>query len=250
MPITKTTHYSYSNGMATHDPKTTVHYAGRVVAVETITETRNWSDTMDYSDFRTTTCTYALVWMGTRGVPAEYRGGRDLVWYFENDVPEYRKDDVRDLLPHEQFGWVDCTNLFSDRNGFSLDCAVDGLDMQLLWGGVEMLDAYAAYKAHLVARKELEAREAERVAEEARKGAAARKAKADKKAAKEAAAKSESEKLLAKVPAKGTKVTVGGFSGKVFWVGVTKYRSKWQARFGVKDSKGNVQWFDHTQVGK
>jgi hypothetical protein len=37
---------------------------------------------------------------------------------------------------------------------------------------------------------------------------------------------------------------VDGFTGKVFWMGVSKYRGAYNARAGVKDSKGEVAWID------
>ena len=68
-----------------------------------------------------------------------------------------------------------------------------------------------------------------------------------KKQAKEDALRSEAEKLLARIPAKGTMVTVDGFTGQVFWTGVSKYYGKFNARAGVKNSKGEVQWIDATK---
>jgi nucleoid-associated protein YgaU len=120
--------------------------------------------------------------------------------------------------------------------------------MQLLHGGPEMIEGLAAWEAYHNARLA-------KLAEEARTAAAARQAIIDAEKAKKAAAqskrdaklqaaKSDAEALLARIPAKGTTVTVDGFTGKVFWVGVSKYRGKWNARAGVKDTKGNVQWID------
>ena len=68
---------------------------------------------------------------------------------------------------------------------------------------------------------------------------AARKAKQD---AKDAGLKAMAEGMLARIPAKGTTVTIDGFTGKVFWIGVTKFRGKWSARAGVKNSKNEVAW--------
>ena len=42
--------------------------------------------------------------------------------------------------------------------------------------------------------------------------------------------------------AEGATVKVGEFVGKVFWRGVTQYRSAFSARLGVKDSKGATVW--------
>ena len=243
MPIIKKS-YAYGPGPSTSE----VYFQHRVLRIEKTTETRNWSDTLDYSDHRSTECTWALVWLGTRGVPARdahYAGGRTVAYF---DVTKWEADAIRDLEVHEQFAWVDCTNLFSDRNGYSLVPSVDPFDMQLLHGGPEMIEGLAAWEAYHNARLA-------KLAEEARTAAAARQAIIDAEKAKKAAAqsnrdaklqaaKSDAEALLARIPAKGTTVTVDGFTGKVFWVGVSKYRGKWNARAGVKDTKGNVQWID------
>jgi hypothetical protein len=243
MPIIKKT-YAYDATRAT----TEVYFQHSVLRIEKATEIRNWSDTLDYSDHRSTECTYALVWLGKRGVPPRvpfHANGR-LVAYI--DAPKWDADKIRDLELHEQFAWVDCTNLFSDRNGYSLTAEVDPFDMQLLHGGPQMIEGVAAWEAYHKARLERVAEE-KRVAEEARQAIvdaekakqAARQAKRD---AKVAVLKAEAEKLLARIPAKGTVVTVDGFTGKVFWMGVKSYYGKWNARAGVKDARGNVQWID------
>lgn len=243
MPIIKKS-YAYGPGPSTSE----AYFQHRVLRIEKTTETRNWSDTLDYSDHRSTDCTYALVWLGTRNVPpreAQYAAGRVTAYI---DALKWDADKVRDLEVHEQFAWIDCTNLFSDRNGYSLAATVDPFDMQLLHGGPEMIEGLAVWEAYHNARLE-------KLAEEARIAAAARQAIIDAEKAKKAAsqakrdaklqaAKSEAEELLARIPAKGTTVTVDGFTGKVFWVGVSKYRGKWNARAGVKDARGNVQWID------
>lgn len=237
MAITKTNFKVNSGNFESVD----VLFADRVVRIEQLTETRNWSDTLDYTDMRSVTATYALVWLGTHGVPPEMRHGRPMAystpcsWH----VP-------RDLEFHEQFAWIDCTNMFVDRNGYSLQAKVDGeygmFGEPLMWANLTAWEAYrkaAAEKRAEELRKEQESRQAAEAAAAAKK--AASKAKRD---AKETAERSASEKLLARIPAKGTEVTVDGFTGKVFWVGVSKYRGKFNARAGVKDSRGEVQWID------
>jgi len=151
-------------------------------------------------------------------------------------------DKARDLEPHEQFGWIDCTNLHADRNGYALYPTEDAFDMQMLHCGPEMFDAQSAFDAHVArmaeeARIRGEALEAARKAEEAKIAA-----KAAVKAQKEEALRQAAEKLLARIPAKGTTVTVDGFTGQVFWTGCSKYRGKWNARAGVKNSAGEVVW--------
>jgi hypothetical protein len=246
MPITKRNYRYGSNPVDRVDAE--VFFVGQVLKVEKVTETRNWSDTLDYSDHRSTECTYALVWLGTRNVPpsqVRVAGGRTTAFF---DALKWDADKVRDLEVHEQFAWIDCTNLFSDRNGYSLEPHVDTFDMQLLYGGPEMIDGVVAWEAYHKARLE-------QLAEEARIAVATRQALIDAEKAKKAAAqakrdaklqaaKSAAEALLARIPAKGTTVTVDGFTGKVFWVGISKYYGKWNARAGVKDTKGNVQWID------
>ena len=212
-------------------------FVGRVVRIQQVTETRNWSDTLDYTDMRSTSCTYALVYLGTHGVAPRNHFGRLLASHAPCSW-----DEPRDLDVGERFAWVDCTNLFSDRNGFYLTATVDSLGDQLLWGGPEMLDALTLWDAH-AAQLAVEAEEKRAAAEAQRAAAAAvEAAKAAKKAAKDAALRVEAEKLLARIPPKGTTVTVDGFTGKVFWTGASKYYGKWTARAGVKNAKGTVQW--------
>jgi hypothetical protein len=212
------------------------HFLGRVVRISKVTETRNHSDTLDYSDYRSTKCTYALVYLGRHGVPP-YRGNGRPTAGIESGTRE-----GRDLSVSERFAWVDCTGLFVWRGSPSLEAEVDSFDMQMLHGGPEMLEDLAAWDGHekwLVAKAA-----AERAAsEEARAAEAAkREARAAKAAAKSEASRAAANAQLASLPSKGTTVTVNGFTGTVFWTGVSKYRGAWSARAGVKDSSGNVNW--------
>jgi len=218
-------------------------YLGRVVRVETTTETRNWSDTLDYSDYRSTACTYALVYLGHEGKKPRHHsvGHRAYV----TDAPWY---EVEALDISDRFAWINCTNLFADRNGYSLTAAADTMGDLLLYSGADVYDELAAWEAHHKAAAEARLAELQQ-AEAARKAAeAAEQSKAAarqaKKQAKEDALKAEAEKLLARIPAKGTTVTIDGFTGKVFWLGVSKHYGKFNARAGVKDSKGDVVWVD------
>jgi len=79
-----------------------------------------------------------------------------------------------------------------------------------------------------------------------RKGPAA----AAKKAARIAASQPAAEALLAKVPPKGTTVTVDGVTGKVAWMGTKVYRGRWSARVGVKDAVGQMHWVDAAKVAR
>jgi hypothetical protein len=217
----------------------TIHFLGRVVRTEVVTETRNWSDTMDYTDYRSTKCIYALVYMGRHGIAPMTRAGRTAA-----GVIPYPGSELRDLEAGERFAWIDCTNLFSYRGVPVTTAAVDTFDVQLLHGGPEMFDDLAAWDAHQVVLQKAAAEERQAAAKAAEAQRQATIAKAEKKAAKEAQLKASAEALLARIPAKGTTVTVDGFTGKVFWMGVSKYRGAYNARAGVKDSKGEVAWID------
>lgn len=235
MAIIRTTTDQSTNAVTSQ----TTHFLGRVVRTEVVTETRNWSDTMDYTDYRSTKCIYALVYMGRHGIAPMTRDGRTVA-----GVIPYPGSELRDLEVGERFAWIDCTNLFSYRGVPVLTAAVDTFDMQLLHGGPEMFDDLAAWDAHQVELAALAAAERRVAAEKAEAQRQALIAKADKKAAKEAQLRAAAEALLARVPAKGTTVTVDGFTGKVFWTGVSKYRNTYNARAGVKDSRGEVAWID------
>jgi len=213
-------------------------FVGRVVRTEVVTETRNWSDTMDCTDYRSAKCTYALVYLGRHGI-APSKTGRPTTG--TSPIPG---TPTRDLAVAERFAWVDCTNLFSWRGCPTLEPQVDTFDQQLLWGGPEMLEDLAAWDAHMETLKARAAEERAAAAEAAEAQRVALVAKAAKKAAKEAQLKASAEALLSRIPVKGTTVTVDGFTGKVFWVGVSKYRGAYNARAGVKDSKGEVAWID------
>jgi len=216
-------------------------FEGKVLKVESTREDRNWSDTLDYSDYRATTCTWALVWLGEHGVvPSRYRGittARPMAFIEEADWMVRQP-----LAPAEQFAWIDCTNLFSDRHGYALLATVDENWKQAAFGGPVMWENYLLWQAAQEQLK-VDARKAadERSIAEAKLKAAAE-AKAAVKTAKDAALKAVAEGMLARIPAKGTTVTINGFTGKIFWTGVAKYRNQWNANAGVKDSKGIVQW--------
>lgn len=238
MAITKT-NFDYKTG--TSHPET--YFAGRVIEVLKVTETRNWSDTLDYSDYRSTDCTYALVWLGTHNFPSESRRDRKMASYYTmvpEGYPTYGA--ARELEFWEQFVWVDCTNLFSDRNGFSLKAEVDVTPTDgtepLLWANYHAWKAYEVAAAEK-AMAEIRARAAVQAAEKAKKVAAAAKRQAEEDALKEAAAL-----RLAKAPAKGTTVTVDGFTGRCFYRGVNKYRGSYRASYGIKDSRGTVKWVE------
>jgi len=238
MGITKTDHQTHA---------TETFFRGRVLQVEKTTESRNWSDTLDYTDFRSTECTWALVYIGIHGVAPHSRVGRTITYHAP---PPW--ETPRDLEAGERFAWVDCTNLFADRNGYRLEAEVDTVGDLLIAGGVENIyDQLAAWEAHHAAVRAAnlaeQGRIAARRAEEEKIRREREEIRLAKKQAKDAAGKAAAEALLPKIPAKGTVVTVDGFTGKVFWIGVNKYRGVWSAKAGVKDSRGDVRWVDSSK---
>ncbi len=235
MAITKTNYKVNSGAFESIDTL----FAGRVIRIQELSEIRNWSDTLDYTDMRSVMATYALVWLGTHGVPPHVWHGRQ-----KADAVPASWLEPRTLEFHEQFAWIDCTNMFVDRNGYALKAEVDGaygmFGETLMWANLIAWESHhkavAEEKAEELRIKQ-EAHQAAKAAATAKK--AASKAKCD---AKDAILKASAEGMLARIPAKGTEVTVDGFTGKVFWTGCSKYRGVWSARAGVKNGKGEVAW--------
>ena len=217
--------------------ETREEYVGRVLEVRRYREVRNMSDTLDYSDHQTVDCCDALVWLGTRA-PKPY-GSR-----YDELHPSSYGEDV-DLEFHQQFAWVNCSNHFvwrgEDKREPEVDAVVGKSEPlmfanHLAWQAWKKVQAEAAAKR---AAEELKLRQAEEAKVAARKA---------KRQATDDAKKAAAEALLAKVPAKGSRVTVGDFAGKVAWTGVSKYYGKWGARVGVKNAKGEMAWFSADEV--
>lgn len=227
-------------------------FEGRVLRVKHGSEYRNVSDTMDYSDWQTVKTVWALVWLGTRGLPPRFAPGEVVT---SVEVSSWDLDKVRDLTIGEQYAWIDCSNIFADRYGYALYPEVDSLEMQLLHGGPEMIEGLAAWEAFHTARREQFLEEARKAAEEREAAEAAeaekKAAREAKKAAREVAQKAEAENLLRRVPEKGSKVTVQGVSGTIAWMGVTKHYGKFNARVGVRPEKGGEMiWVDAKEVAQ
>jgi hypothetical protein len=127
-------------------------YVGRVLEVKTFTESRNMSDTLDYSDWQAVKCTSALVWLGTRG-----KGH----WADKED---------RDLEFFEQFQWIDVSNHFAWR-GCDFKEATRDAGMDIIGSDPIMLVNYIAWQSHqkaLAAEADAK-RVAQLAADEARK---------------------------------------------------------------------------------
>ena len=212
---------SESGGYRQHD------YAGRVIEVVRFQERRNMSDTLDYTDWRIVDCVRALVWLGVEGHPGNYE------W-----------NPSRPLEFHEQFMWVDCSNHFSDRCGYTLHPEADAWTSEsrgdpLMWANL------LAWRGHQEAlRKEKIAQKEAADAERRERFNAQWAADAARKQAMEER-KAEAESLLRIwSPSKGTVVSLPHMTGTVFWMGVKMFRGAWRSTVGVKDGQGNAHWID------
>lgn len=219
-------------------------FEGRVLEVISPIEQRNWSDTYDYTDYRTTECNYALVWLGTRNLPPRApsvtsKGVSRPSCYYH--VASFEEKNVRDLEFHEQFAWVDCTALFTWRGEARLKPEVDtemGKGDPLMWAN------YIAWKGYM---KALEDKSLHMAVEEAKAKAEKAEKEAKAKAAKEAKKEKQKQAVEAAMlltPEKNTEVTINGFTGWVFWKGVKEYRGKWRGTVGVKNNYKEVIWVD------
>lgn len=229
-------------------------FKGRVIDVIQCIERRNWSDTLDYSDYRDTNVTYALVWLGEFNFPP--RGARvDQVgsansWELINDRESEYSGPKRKLEIFEQFAYVDCTNLFSYRDRITLTAVEDGaygtFGEPIMWVNYETFKAQRKYHlAKLVEAQDKAKAERDELLQRTAAGKAAARAKRD---AKEAQSKLKAEAVEAKLPSRGTVVKFQGFTGKIFWKGCKKYRGVWSARVGIKNVAGEIKWLDGEQV--
>lgn len=159
MAIT-TTYGNPRNG----DQVTTVNFEGRVVSVDNVTERRNWSDTLDYSDWRMTDCTIATVYLGRYGAKDAYDRYDAATMpreRYEALVADKRRSPLVELPAHERFLKVDVTNMWSWRTG-KVDAATVDADEATY---PELNHDYAEYMAHIAnERKAAEARERAREA--------------------------------------------------------------------------------------
>jgi hypothetical protein len=235
MPITKTPHLSGH----LRDQLPSTHFEGRVLKVMTVVETRNWSDTLDWSDYRSTLCTYALVWLGEHGVPARAVQSRPCV---NVEPSSWDTQAARELGFHEQFAWVDCTNVLSDRYGYTLSVTADAEVPALAQANLIAWEAFMAAEA-AAARKAIEEAAAKAAAKEAASAAKAA-ARALKKGAALEATKAAADADMARLlPLKGKAVTLkSGVKGTLFWLAVKAYRGAYSCRIGVRDTAANVTW--------
>ena len=115
-------------------------FKGRVIKIRKFDATRNHSDTLDYSDFRNTECTEALVYIGRV--------------YDKDAADEYwasaKVDEEVEL--ERRFKWVDCTNIFVWRGTPERKPEVDPTWLPQLIPG--FLEDYEAWHALMDQRRE------------------------------------------------------------------------------------------------
>lgn len=207
-----------------------VEYAGRVLKTRSYTARRNMSDTLDYSDYQDVTVHEALVWLG------------------ESYTDRWTGKEVRPTVA-EQFKWIDVSNHFSWRDHVRAAATPDAaVPVDTSWG--TMWTNYYEWETIQLAREEERKAEQARLDELRKQAEAAADAKRAAKATKDNEAKASCEAILKnKKFAKGATVTLqSGVSGKIIWAAAKKFRNKWNARLGVKDSSGNVHWVNAADV--
>ena len=209
-----------------------------VVQIEQVTETRNVSGTLDYTDFRSVNAVWALIFVGDVG-PKPWDGPR----------PTFRDYQVKheQLDFHEMFQWVDCTNVWWHHDRL-MKPIIDDAEVERLAG---LLDEWKAAWASIRETERLE-QEAQRLRIEAERRLAweRKEAAQARKLARDATAQAAALGG-ATLPAKGAEVIAAGRRGQVFWSGVTKHRGKWGARVGVRFARGEQgQFFDLAQITK
>jgi hypothetical protein len=104
----------------------TTTFIGRVLEVRKVDRRRDHSDTLDYTDFRMTTCTEALVYVGREKPKYD--------WCKPSET-----NPIVAVAPENRFTWVDCTNLFTWRGEGHRTATVD-----VDWTP-EMAEDFAAY---------------------------------------------------------------------------------------------------------
>ena len=148
MPITET-RFKLVNGSFTSEVESaTDTYLGRTLKVRQVVKDVNHSDTLDYTDFRATECTEALVYVGREKPRYDFETPGD--------------NPLVPVEPKDRFKWVDCTNIFVWRGSPQRVPRIDAL--ALLDGN--LIEDYEVWQAIQLAAEQ--AAEARRIAHEKR----------------------------------------------------------------------------------
>lgn len=132
-----------------HQGNVTVTHRGEVVEVRRFFAQRNHSDTLDYTDFRTTRVTEALVYVG-RTAGEMHRKEAVPAW---KSWPEAYYAEGQPLAPEDRFKLIDCTNLFTYRGADRREPTVDDIrHPDVVIDYAEYLEAMARINAAREAR--------------------------------------------------------------------------------------------------
>jgi hypothetical protein len=157
-------------------------YVGRVVQVRNYVATRNHSDTLDYTDMRSTDVTEALVYVGRTGPKYSYSrldaiSGAEEWCTWHDDCKAHpalgreclksrNREEVVDLEIQDRFVWVDCTNLFVWRGEPHRTPEVDAVMGGELAEDFAAWNEYHAEQARIAAKKAAEYAAAEKARKE------------------------------------------------------------------------------------
>lgn len=195
----------------------TITHDGRVAEVNQVMRRKNHSDTLDYSDWRETLATEALVYYGRTAVPS-YQGAKE-GFIGGNYVP------VGSTVPViHRFYIEDCTNLFVWRGERPRTPIADSPET---WSR-EMVEDYIAWKAEV--KKNEEEAEMRRLAREA-----------EEKREREEAVKNRPELGKKMVVKSGRKVKPGTI-GTVAYISGGRVLLKDDANW--KDRKADGVWVE------
>lgn len=227
-------------------------FKNAVVKMVTQKESRNLSDTLDYSDFHTVQAKYALVWLPALGTAGRYYLHAQNIEGLQTKVATIldansgmgKAYETALNLPAEyQFAWVDCTNQLSWRTAISRDAEIDAFSAVVPFT-LQLIEAYIAYCEYV------DVKHAELIAE--KQARLARIAEQEQKQHAEALADQNLKHMLEieftrRGCKKGVSVNTPRGAAKISWTGVQKYRGKWNARVGVRFN-GQMEFFGLDQV--
>lgn len=246
--------YDTSHGVPLERAPQRESFKGAVLEIFERNQTRNVSDTLDYTDFRTVKCTYALVWLPAADPNMIYRRWRQLDFapgtytlsvhhrYGNEESVDWSKNE-----PFEQFGWIDCSNMFAWRNETLTLVTDDAFKFVMPFTG-KMIEAYIIFKEKLEQLKQMKADAAR--ADAIRKEAEERRLLEIERAksARDSAAREVALNVLSSSGLKfGQRVVTSKGTGQITWTGVNKYRGQHHARVGVRIN-GHQEYFSVLDV--
>jgi hypothetical protein len=142
MPITYRTFNPNTGNLESEEVK----HLGEVVDIRKFRAMRNWADTLDYTDYRSTDVVEALVYVGRRASSDRFAQQKQEVKTL--GLPKHYYAAGEELLPIDRFEWLDCTSLFVDRGVPAMHPAVDDIrHPDVVIDYIEFLEATRVYEA-------------------------------------------------------------------------------------------------------